>query len=166
MNKLYVGRVVGTHGIKGEIKISSDIEIDDKVFKIGNILYFDDASSFKINSVRIHKGNYLVLLEGFNNINDVLFLSKRRVYINRDDVLDENDYVLDDLIGFEVIFDGKTYGFIKDYERNSSYAIFLVEGDKTFYLPNVPEYVINIDLNNKKVYTKNIGDLILWKLMC
>ena len=44
MNKLYVGRVVGTHGIKGEIKVFSDIEVQDKVFKEGNILYFDDLN--------------------------------------------------------------------------------------------------------------------------
>ena len=40
MNKLYVGKVVGTHGIKGEIKVYSEIEIKGKVFKEGTKLYF------------------------------------------------------------------------------------------------------------------------------
>ena len=52
-------------------------------------------------------------------------------------------------------------GSIKDYEVNSSYATFLVEGDKNFYLPNVSNYITKIDLENKKVYTKNVGDLML-----
>ena len=162
MNKLYVGRVVGTHGIKGEIKVSSDIEVQDKVFKEGNILYFDDLNdSYEIESVRFHKKNYLVLLKGFYNINDVLFLLKKKVYIDRDTVLNSDEYVYEDLLGFEVVCDDIVYGTISDYEINSSYATFFVEGESNFYLPNVSEYVINVDLKNKKVYTKNVGDLIL-----
>ena len=162
MNKLYVGKVVGTHGIKGEIKILSDIEIVDKVFQKGRVLYFDGINdSYTISSVRFHKDNFLVLLDGFNNINDVLFLNKKKVYVDRECVLDVDQYVLDDLIGFEVMCDGKSYGIVKDYDLNGSYATFLVEGENKFYLPNVDEYVINVDLTNKKVYTKNVGDLII-----
>lgn len=162
MNKLYVGRVIGTHGIKGEIKILSDIEIKDKVFKEDNILYFDySGKEYKISSVRVHKGAYLVLLEGFNNINDVLFLNKNKVYVNRDLFLSNKEYILEDLLGFEVIYEDKVIGIIKDYDLNNSYATFLVEGDNKIYIPNVSEYIIEIDLDNKKVYTKNVGDLML-----
>ena len=162
MNKLYVGRVIGTHGIKGEIKILSDIEIKDKVFKEDTILYFNDSDKeYKISSVRVHKGAYLVLLEGFNNINDVLFLNKNKVYVNRDLFLSNKEYILEDLLGFEVIYEDKVIGIIKDYDLNNSYATFSVEGDNKIYIPNVSEYIIEIDLDNKKVYTKNVGDLML-----
>lgn len=162
MNKLYVGKVVGTHGIKGEIKVYSEIEIKDKVFNENTKLYFSiDDKEYTIESVRFHKDNYLVLLKGFYNINDVLFLNKSKVYVNRDDFLNNDEYVIDDLLGFEVIDNDKVIGVIKDYEVNNSYATFLVEGDKNFYLPNVENYVTNIDLNGKKVYTKNVGDLML-----
>ena len=163
MNKLYIGKVVGTHGIKGEIKVYTEIEIKDKVFKEGTKLYFnDDEKEYTIESVRFHKDNYLVLLKGFYNINDVLFLNKSKVYVNRDEFLNNSEYVIDDLLGFEVLDENNNQvGIIKDYEVNASYATFLVEGDKNFYLPNVENYVSKIDLENKKVYTKNVGDLML-----
>lgn len=163
MNKLFVGKVVGTHGIKGEIKIFSDVEIKDRIFKNNTKLTFnDDVKEYEIESVRIHKGNYLVLLKGYYNINDVLFLNKSKVYTDRDVFLSSNEYVIEDLLGFEVVDENNVVvGAIKDYEQNNSYATFLVEGDKRFYLPNVSDYVINIDLENKKVYTKNVGDLII-----
>lgn len=162
MNKLYVGKVVGTHGIKGEIKVYSEIEIKDKVFKENTKLYFSDSDKeFLIESVRFHKDNFLVLLKGFNNINDVLFLNKSKVYVNRDEFLNNTEYVINDLLGFEVIDNDKVIGIIKDYEVNSSYATFLVEGNKNFYLPNVSNYVTKIDLETKKVYTKNVGDLMI-----
>lgn len=161
-DNLLVGKVVGTHGIKGEIKIYSDLLITDRIFKVGNNLYFDkNKTTYKISGVRFHKGNYLLLLDGFNNINDVLFLNKSLVYIDRSSILQDNEYVFDDLIGFEVIEEDKSYGYIRDYEYNGSYATFLVEGCKKIYLPNVSKYIENIDLENKKVYTKCIGDLIL-----
>lgn len=161
-DNLLVGKVVGTHGIKGEIKIYSDLLINDRIFKVGNNLYFDkNKTTYKISGVRFHKGNYLVLLDGFNNINDVLFLNKSLVYIDRSSILQDNEYVFDDLIGFEVIEEDKSYGYIRDYEYNGNYATFLVEGCKKIYLPNVSKYIENIDLENKKVYTKCIGDLIL-----
>ena len=103
------------------------------------------------------------MLKGFYNINEVLFLNKSKVYVEREDFLNEDDYVIDDLIGFEVVMDEKVIGIIKDYETNNSYATFLVEGEKRFYLPNVENYVTKIDLKNKRVYTKNVGELILWK---
>ena len=103
----------------------------------------------------------MVLLNGFYNINDVLFLLKKKVYIDRDAVLNSDEYVYEDLLGFEVVCDDKIYGTISDYEINSSYATFFVEGESNFYLTNVSEYFINVDLKNKKVYTKNVGDLIL-----
>ena len=63
MNKLYVGKVVGTHGIKGEIKVYSELEIKDKVFKENTKLYFNDSDKeYTIEQVRFHKENYLVLL--------------------------------------------------------------------------------------------------------
>lgn len=162
MNKIYVGKVVGTHGIKGEIKVFSDIEIKDKVFKENTTLYFNDLNeSYTIESVRFHKDNYLVLLKGFYNINDVLFLNKSKVYVDRDLFLSGSDYINEDLIGFEVVFNDAIVGVIKDYEVNSSYTTFLVEGDRNFYLPNVENYVTKIDLESKKVYTKNVGDLMI-----
>ena len=36
MNKIYIGKVVNTHGIKGEIRILSNFEYKDKVFKVNN----------------------------------------------------------------------------------------------------------------------------------
>ena len=162
MNNLYIGKVIGTHGIKGELKILSDVEVKDKAFKVGNTLCFEnDNHEYKIASVRIHKGAYLILLDGFNNINDVLFLNKKKVYVDRNNVLSKDEYVISDLIGFKVISDEKEIGVITDYENEISYATFLVEGDKKFYLPNVKEYVTNIDLESKKVYTKNVEGLII-----
>ena len=41
MNKIAIGKYVTTHGIKGEIRIKSDFNEKDKVFKVGNEIIID-----------------------------------------------------------------------------------------------------------------------------
>ena len=74
-NKVYVGKIVSTHGIKGEIRILSDFDYKEKVFKVGNKLIIENQD-YTIKSYRKHKNYDMVTLNNYNNINDVLFLMK------------------------------------------------------------------------------------------
>ena len=56
MDKVYIGKIVSTHGIKGEVRIISDFLYKEKVFVVGNKLIIDDKE-YTINSYRSHK-NY------------------------------------------------------------------------------------------------------------
>ena len=50
MNYVYLGRIVNTHGIKGEVRIISDFEYKDRVFNIGSIIYYgSDKEELKIH---------------------------------------------------------------------------------------------------------------------
>ena len=51
---LYIGNLVNTHGIKGEVKIISKFKYKSQVFKKGNNLYIDEEK-LTINSYRPHK---------------------------------------------------------------------------------------------------------------
>ena len=75
MNLVYVGKIVNTHGIKGEVKIISDFEYKDQIFKIGNKIFVDDET-LEINSYRVHKNYDMITLKGFNDINEVLKYNK------------------------------------------------------------------------------------------
>ena len=72
MDKIYIGKVVKPHGIKGEIRIFSDFPFKDKVFVIGNKLIIDDKT-YEIKSYRVHKGYDMVTLDDFSDINQIMF---------------------------------------------------------------------------------------------
>ena len=38
MREVYIGKIVGTHGIKGEVRILSDFQYKEKVFIVGKRL--------------------------------------------------------------------------------------------------------------------------------
>ena len=101
MNKVYIGKIVNTHGIKGEIRLLSDFPFKDKVFVVGNNILVDDIEH-KINSHRRHKMFDMITLDGYNNINDVLFLVKKKVYFDKDKIhhysyVLNNNFITNDL---------------------------------------------------------------------
>ena len=99
MNKIVIGKYVTTHGIKGEIRIKSDFNEKDKVFKVGNEIIIDKP--YVINSYRVHKGYDMVTLVGVNRIEDIINLKNSLVYIDRDKYF-MDEVIEDDLIGYKV----------------------------------------------------------------
>ena len=151
----YIGKITNTHGIKGEVKILSNIKHKDLVFKIGNKLIIDEEPLI-INSYRVHKGYDLVTFKGINDINDVLKYKGKKIYFNEKlDVLFDEDY-----IGLEIYTD-KYVGTVKDIINNGANDIFVIYNEnKKYYIPNVPVFIKKIDFNEKRIYINSIDGLI------
>jgi len=160
---LLVGKIINTFGIKGELKISSDFEYQDRVFKKDFNLYIGDNYIMeKINTSKIHKGNIIISLYNLNNINDILKYKDLYVYIKKDDLkLDSHEYLVSDLINFEVYDKDVLLGKVISYEFTKLYVLLKVRGKKDFYLPNMDKFINKIDFNDKKIYTNNGSELVL-----
>lgn len=158
MEFINIGKIVNTHGIKGELRILSDFRHKDKVFKKGMKLYVGkEKEEFTINSYRFHKIFDMVTFEGFTNINEVLYLKGRQVYINKEDlVLDDGEVYIEDLIGFDVIIGEKVLGKVTGVMYNSKANDNLKVGD--VLIPYVKELIIKIEDN--KIYFQDIGGLL------
>lgn len=163
MKYIYVGKIVNTHGIKGEIRILSDFLKKHLVFKKDFTLYIGPNKEKEIiKTYRKHKEFDMVTLEGINNINEVLKYKGNNVYINREDLeIEDNNYILEDLIDFEIKENEKILGKLKDFMYNNGNILLIIEGQKNFYIPYNDYYIRKVDLKNKIVYTENAKDLIL-----
>ncbi len=162
MNEMiYIGKTVSTFGIKGELKVISDFEKCDKAYKIGNKILINNIEHV-ISGIRYHKNYILLEIDDLKNINNILKYVGFNIYIKRMDLhLEENEFLYKDLISSDVIDnDGSNLGKIIE-ARQGVNLLIKVKGSKEFYIPYVDEYIINFDLNNKKLYTKNAKDLIL-----
>ena len=105
MNKVYLGKYVNTHGIKGEIRIKSSFPYKDKVFKKNNEIIILD-NTYLINSYRVHKDYDMVTLDGISDINMIPFPKNISVFIDKDKFLSKNEYLDSDLIGF-IVYNSK-----------------------------------------------------------
>ena len=100
--KVWIGKVVATHGIKGEIRISSTFPYKEKAFRVGSKIEIDKRS-YKIKSYRRHKDTEMVVLEDFEDINQVLPLVKKEVYKEKEELnLSSTEFVDEELMTYQV----------------------------------------------------------------
>ena len=97
-----------------------------------------------------------------DNINEVLKYKSQNVYVKRSELfLNDGEYLYKDIIGFQVWDDTLVIGEVIDYILNKGQLLWKIKGDKVFYIPNVAEYILKIDLLNKKIITNRGSDLII-----
>lgn len=160
MDLVYVGKIVNTHGINGELRIRSDFEKKELVFKVGNKIIIDKEEHV-IRTYRYHKIFDMITIDGYDNINDVLEFVGKNVYVSRDSLkLNNEDYLLSDLIGLSVVFNDTVYGIVKDYSNDLN-PLLQIEFEKNYFIPIKGNYIKNVDLINKRIVVENIEGLIL-----
>ncbi len=157
MNKLYIGKIVNTHGIKGELRIRDNLTTKQRneIFKIGSNLIIEDKS-YKITSYRVHKDYDMVTFEGFNNINEVLFLKGKKVYKYKNEINLNNEDILDsELITYEVKTTDNIDGKILDIEETgNNYKILRLLIDNNEVLVPYHKDFVKIDSDKKEVIVK------------
>ena len=154
--EVLVGKYVKTHGIKGEIKIRSNIKYKEKVFKQGNTLKINNQE-FVIEGWRKHQEYDMITFKGINDINQIIDLKGSNVYINKDLLnLDTNEYLDTDLIGLDIYIGSKLVGKVDDITYLNHNKKLLVINNK--YIPF--ELIKDIDLKNKKIIVEEVLGLI------
>lgn len=151
---IYIGKIVNTHGIKGEVRILSDFEKKDKVFVAGMPIYIGRKKEKEIiNSYRHHKNFEMITMKGYNDINQILKYKGLYVYIKKDDLkLEKNEYLETDLIGMTVIVDGNNKGIVEDIgDFGHNKQLIIKYNDKIIYVPYQKEFISNVDLDSKVV---------------
>lgn len=161
----YLGKIVNTHGIKGEIRILSDFEKKELVFRPDFEIYIGEEKKKEIiQTYRHHKNFEMITLRGYQNINEVLKYLKKSVYIKREDLqLKKEEYLIEELIGCDVISFNEKIGKITEIVYNKSNILLQVkaENEKKFYIPNQKEFIIQVNLEQKQVLVQNIQGLII-----
>jgi len=162
-NYICVGKIINTFGIKGELKIVSDFEYKDRIFIKGMIVYIGNLKTQEVISThRVHKNYDLIVFDGYTNINEVLKYKGSLLFVERKDLnLNNNEYLLSDLIGLEIIDNDCLLGVVIDYEKTVNNVLLKIKGDKTFYLPLYSDFIKEIDIEKKKILTNNGSDLII-----
>ena len=160
-NKVYLGKIVSTHGIKGELRIISDFEYKDKAFKVGTYLIIDDEK-YLIKSYRKHKNYDMVTLNDFKDINEVLYLLKKKVYKLEEELNLNDQEILDsELMTYQVIDKNKKCGIIKEiFKASPANKIMRVEFEHELLIPLSSPMVKTISKKDKKVEVELIDGMM------
>lgn len=156
---IYIGKIVNTHGLKGEVRILSNFEYKDKVFIPGIKYYLGrKKEEVLVKTYRHHKSFEMITMEGYNDINEVLRLKGLYVYVKKGDIkLDSDEYLDSDLIGLDVVVDGNISGVVKDITNTGNNKLLVISKDsKNVYIPYQKAFIKEIDLENNKIVIEPI----------
>ena len=157
-----VGRIVNTHGIRGEVRVLSTTDFEDERFVVGSKLAAFKKDDKKptwviIESMRRHKNFILLTFEGMNNINIVEPFKEGMLKITKDqltdDLLAENEYFFHDIIGCTIVSEeGETIGVVADILQTGANDVWAVKGSKKeHYIPYIEDVVKEINVDEKKI---------------
>ena len=163
MEKIKIGKIVNTVGLKGEVKVynySDSIEIYETIESI----YVDDRLTV-IENVRAQKNMVILKLEGADDRNAAEALRGKELYITEDDLpeLPEGQYYVRDLIGMSVTEeDGNLLGHVTDVLQNTAQDIFEVESEngKKLLIPKVDQFVLDIDAEKREITVRLIEGML------
>lgn len=147
------GKIVGTHGIKGEVRI--DPWCDSPEFLCAFKKLFLDADGktlIEVNS-RPHKNITLCKIRGVDTVDEAEKLMGKIVYINRDDItLEKGVNFVQDLIGLDVkdADSGIIYGKITNVLQTGANDVYEItdENKKTYLAPVIDDVIIKTNIDD------------------
>lgn len=156
--KIEIGKVVNTHGIRGELKVYSNSDFIKERFKVGNVVELKDHQTFyafTIHSMRIHKGMVLISFEGLNNINFVEKYKGCSVYCEVDDesLLEENENYYFDLSKCNVYENDECLGKVVDILDTQAHPILRVKkaDGSNLLIPYVEAFILDVNLDELRI---------------
>lgn len=156
-NRLEIGKIVNTHGLKGEIKVIPWTNTPE-VFEDIEYIYVKgrEEAKFDISNIKYQKNNIILRLKGINDISEAEKLKNSIITADREQLgeLEEGEYYITDLIDCTVeAEDGSIYGLVKDVINTGSSDIYVVKRDemKDLLIPVIDDVVLNIDIEAKRI---------------
>lgn len=159
MNEMFtVGRIVNTHGVKGELKIMPTTD-DPKRFTKLKSIYVERKTmeNYEIQSVRYHKDFVLLKFKGIDDMNAAELLKGSTLKIERKDSLPlkKDEYYICDLFGLQVFTEEERYlGELVDIIETGSNDVYVVrkeDREKDLLLPAIKQVIKQVDIENQRM---------------
>lgn len=150
---LEAGKIVRTHGIRGELVLEPWADSPEFLAEIKR-LYFDGGKTDAgLLASRVHKGRLLITLRGVTTVEQGDALRGKVLYLDRADVqLEEGQVFLQDMIGLKAVdgTTGREYGELKEVLPTGANDVYrIVDRDgKEYLFPAVKHMVKRISVED------------------
>lgn len=165
MELFTVGKISGTHHLKGAVKIIANVS--DARILVGNRVIIDIQGEQKmvtITSVSPLVGNkWTVEFQEITNKTEAGKLKNGLIKVRRDILgIEDDEYLLNDLMDMKVIDlkNNETIGTVTDIFETAAHDILVVEDEKSeSMIPDIDEFVKKIDFENRTIYVELIDGM-------
>ena len=157
-NLVNIGTIVGTHHLRGSVKINSIFENIELIKNERVLLEKSDKKKLLVvkNIKRLNDKKAILNFEEIDNIDAAKELNGYKVKIRRDLLpkRDEDDFYVKDLFGIEVFSENEKIGEVVDVMETAAHNILIIEDidtKKEIMVPLIDEFVAKIDFPNNRI---------------
>ena len=155
---LELGEIVGTHGIRGELRVNPWCDSPEFAAKF-KTLYFDSngGCAVQVKSARPHGNIVLLAIKDVDTVEAAQKLRGKILYMKRSDArLPKGSYFIAELIGCTV-YDAdepeKVYGTLSDVSATGANDVWHIkdENGKEYLIPAIPDVCVETDVAENRV---------------
>ena len=157
---LEIGKIVGTHGVRGMVRIQPWSDSGDFLCRFKS--FYLDGGKTKINASKITPHGQVVIaaFEGVNSIEAAEGYRGRVLFIKREDAkLPEGRYFVSEIIGSEV-FDADTnelLGILSDVSETGANDVWHIKrGDREYLVPAIESVIVSVNIDEEKIVIKTL----------
>lgn len=165
-----IGRIGRPRGLEGIVRFIPAVPVSADLLKSLKIVYIKNERSdlipVRIESVQLEEKNnrqtFFVKFDMIANRTEAESMMDKAIF--SDQLIDEDpaDAIEDeDLSGYEVTYNDELFGKVLDVLENPAHPILEIKMDKgSLLIPFVDEFVEKTDHDNRKIYCRNMDQLI------
>ncbi|MBE3595496.1 MAG: ribosome maturation factor RimM [Hydrogenibacillus sp.] len=164
-----VGKIVNTHGLRGEVRVVVTTDFVEERFRPGNTLYVfppkaETPLPVEVAHVRPHKRMLLVKFKGYDTISSVEPWKGGFIKVAEEDrrPLSEGEFYFDQIIGLDVVDeDRRPIGRVKEILQPGANDVWVVErpGKRDLLVPYIDEVVRAVDLDGGRIVVRLLPGL-------
>lgn len=153
-----IGKIINTHGIKGELKIYPLTDDLKRFKKLKNVRI--EGKERNVIGCKLQSNKVILKIEGIDSIEDAVLYKEKYIQVEREDAveLEEGNYFVSDIIGCSVFDDqGTFYGKIADVISTPNNDVYWIKEEKQLLIPALEGIVLNIDIEKANVIIKPVS---------
>lgn len=163
MELISIGRIAGTHHLKGAIKAKFDIE-DPTILLNNRVVIETDKNNQQILSLKsitpLVGDRWVIEFDEIANKTQAETLKNGMIKVRRELLgLADDEYLLIDLVGMKVVdkSNDEIIGNVEEIFNTAAHDILVVDSDNyEAMIPNIDEFVKEIDFDNRVIYVELI----------
>lgn len=165
-----VGKIVNTHGIRGEVRVISITDFPEQRYAPGSSLHLflkgqQQSIPLTVHTHRIHKNFHLLSFEGYSNINDVELWKNGILKVSKSELTDlaEGQFYFHEIIGCTIFTEqGEEVGVVKEILTPGANDVWVVKGKdrKEYLIPYIKDVVKKVSVAEKQIIIDPLEGLL------
>lgn len=162
-----IGRIVGTHGYKGTVKVASLTDFPQRFKDLKKVIVWHGKkqAEMEVESSGQHQGLILMKIKGIESKEEAQLYHNALLCVKEEEIypLPEGYYYHFQLEGLAVYDMEKGYlGVLKEVLETGANDVYVVDSEQygEILIPALKQVVLDVDLNEKKMQVKLLDGLI------